>query len=74
MEKNKEIQNYQDKIELVDRSIDKISNILNSAQSLSKQLPVIMSSFIQLKSEQQQLDAQLKVVQETLRNNLEKFK
>lgn len=74
MEKNKEIQNYQDKIELVDRSIDKISNILNSAQSLSQQLPVIMSSFIQLKSEQQQLDAQLKVVQETLRNNLEKFK
>ena len=33
-----------------------------------------MNSFTQLKSEQQKLDAQLKALQETLQNNLEKFK
>lgn len=74
MDNNKVIQSYQKQVELVDSSLDKISNILSSAQSLSQQLPTLVNSFTQLKSEQQKLDAQLKALQETLQNNLEKFK
>ena len=74
MDNNNEIQSYQKQVELVDSRLDKISNILSSAQSLSQQLPTLVNSFTQLKSEQQKLDAQLKVIQETLKNNLEKFK
>ena len=74
MDNNKVIQSYQKQVELVDSSIDKISNILSSAQSLSQQLPTLVNSFTQLKSEQLKLDAQLKALQETLQNNLEKFK
>jgi N12 class adenine-specific DNA methylase len=48
--------------------------MMETGHSLVQQLNPIMDSFVQLKREQQQLDAQLKVVQETLRNNLEKFK
>ena len=74
MDNNKVIQSYQKQVELVDSSLDKISNILSSAQSLSQQLPTLVNSFTQLKSEQQKLDAQLRALQETLQNNLEKFK
>ena len=74
MDNNKVIQSYQKQVELVDSSLDKISNILSSAQSLSQQLPTLVNSFTQLKSEHQKLDAQLKALQETLQNNLEKFK
>ena len=48
--------------------------MMETGHSFVQQLNPIMDSFVQLKREQQQLDAQLKVVQETLRNNLEKFK
>ena len=59
---------------VVEQRMNQISSMMETGHSLVQQLNPIMDSFVQLKREQQQLDAQLKVVQETLRNNLEKFK
>ena len=74
MEEKTTIQKYNDFCNVVEQRMNQISSMMETGHSLVQQLNPIMDSFVQLKREQQQLDAQLKVVQETLRNNLEKFK
>ena len=74
MEEKTTIQKYNDFCNVVEQRMNQISSMMETGHSLVQQLNPIMDSFVQLKLEQQQLDAQLKVVQETLRNNLEKFK
>lgn len=74
MDEKTTIQKYNDFSNVVEQRMNQISSMMETGHSLVQQLNPIMDSFVQLKREQQQLDAQLKVVQETLRNNLEKFK
>lgn len=74
MDEKTTIQKYNDSCNVVEQRMNQISSMMETGHSLVQQLNPIMDSFVQLKREQQQLDAQLKVVQETLRNNLEKFK
>ena len=74
MDEKTTIQKYNDFCNVVEQRMNQISSMMETGHSLVQQLNPIMDSFVQLKREQQQLDAQLKVVQETLRNNLEKFK
>lgn len=74
MEEKTTIQKYNDFCNVVEQRMNQISSMMETGHSLVQQLNPIMDSFVQLKREQQQLDTQLKVVQETLRNNLEKFK
>ena len=74
MDEKTTIQKYNDFCNVVEQRMNQISSMMETGHSLVQQLNPIMDSFVQLKLEQQQLDAQLKVVQETLRNNLEKFK
>ena len=74
MEEKTTIQKYNDFCNVVEQRMKQISSMMETGHSFVQQLNPIMDSFVQLKREQQQLDAQLKVVQETLRNNLEKFK
>ena len=74
MEEKTTIQKYNDFCNVVEQRMNQISSMMETGHSLVQQLNPMMDSFVQLKREQQQLDAQLKVVQETLRNNLEKFK
>jgi len=74
MEEKTTIQKYNDFCNVVEQRMNQISSMMETGHSLVQQLNPIMDSFVQLKREQQQLDVQLKVVQETLRNNLEKFK
>ena len=74
MEEKTTIQKYNDFCIVLEQRMNQISSMMETGHSLVQQLNPIMDSFVQLKREQQQLDAQLKVVQETLRNNLEKFK
>ena len=74
MDEKTTIQKYNDSCNVVEQRMNQISSMMETGHSLVQQLNPIMDSFVQLKREQQQLDGQLKVVQETLRNNLEKFK
>lgn len=74
MDEKTTIQKYNDFSNVVEQRMNQISSMMETGHSLVQQLNPIMDSFVQLKREQQQLDCQLKVVQETLRNNLEKFK
>jgi N12 class adenine-specific DNA methylase len=74
MDEKTTIQKYNDFCNVVEQRMNQISSMMETGHSFVQQLNPIMDSFVQLKREQQQLDAQLKVVQETLRNNLEKFK
>ncbi len=74
MDEKTTIQKYNDFCNVVEQRMNQISSMMETGHSLVQQLNPIMDSFVQLKREQQQLDVQLKVVQETLRNNLEKFK
>jgi chromosome segregation ATPase len=74
MDEKTTIQKYNDFSNVVEQRMNQISSMMETGHSLVQQLNPIMDSFVQLKREQQQLDGQLKVVQETLRNNLEKFK
>jgi uncharacterized protein YktA (UPF0223 family) len=74
MDEKTTIQKYNDFCNVVEQRMNQISSMMETGHSLVQQLNPIMDSFVQLKLEQQQLDLQLKVVQETLRNNLEKFK
>jgi uncharacterized protein YktA (UPF0223 family) len=74
MDEKTTIQKYNDFSNVVEQRMNQISSMMETGHSLVQQLNPIIDSFVQLKREQQQLDAQLKVVQETLRNNLEKFK
>lgn len=74
MDEKTSIQKYNDFCNVVEQRMNQISSMMETGHSLVQQLNPIMDSFVQLKREQQQLDVQLKVVQETLRNNLEKFK
>ncbi|WP_373732431.1 hypothetical protein, partial [Bacteroides heparinolyticus] len=57
------------------QTIERITSSLSSSttQSLCNTAAQVADAFIQLKREQQLLDAQLLVIKEVLKNNMEKF-
>ena len=70
MEEKTTIQKYNDFCNVVEQRMNQISSMMETGHSLVQQLNPIMDTFVQFKREQQQLAAQLKVVQEAIRNNL----
>lgn len=68
------IQQYENALNKVDQSVDKITVLMSSAQSLAQSGTQIMNCFAQLKREQQAYEAQLTQLRYKLQYDLAKFK
>ena len=67
------VQQYENALSRVDQSVDKITVLMSSAQSLAQQGTQIMNCFAQLKREQQAYEAQFNELKLKLQSDLIKF-
>lgn len=67
------VQQYENALSRVDKSVDKITVLMSSAQSLAQQGTQIMNCFAQLKREQQAYEAQFNELKLKLQSDLIKF-